>query len=219
MNFHIESFGPIKKADVQLGNLTIICGKNNTGKTYLTYTLYALLNIIENEMNIVLSHNDFETLTSKAHLEINLEDYVQQYIQAVLNCKTRLQSRMPSIFAKHPDKCKDIIIDINLSPEEVMQQIHSGNKNNTIIMQVSSNCKLTMNRSYNSPIITITMQNTGGELPYLEALKYSVQRLLVFAFDFGIDFLLLPKPFVITCERTGIAIFSNDIAMGAMDIR
>lgn len=41
--FHFKNIGPIKKAELELGDLTIISGRNNTGKTYLSYTLYGFL--------------------------------------------------------------------------------------------------------------------------------------------------------------------------------
>ena len=43
VNFRFENIGPVKHADLQLGDLTIIAGRNNTGKTYLVYTLYGFL--------------------------------------------------------------------------------------------------------------------------------------------------------------------------------
>lgn len=43
MTFHFRNIGPIKEADIELGKLTIIAGRNNTGKTYLAYTMYGLL--------------------------------------------------------------------------------------------------------------------------------------------------------------------------------
>lgn len=43
MKFHFENIGPIRKAELELGDLTIIAGRNNTGKTYLVYTLYGFL--------------------------------------------------------------------------------------------------------------------------------------------------------------------------------
>ena len=43
VKFRFENIGPVKQADLQLGNLTIIAGRNNTGKTYLVYTLYGFL--------------------------------------------------------------------------------------------------------------------------------------------------------------------------------
>ena len=37
MQFQIRNLGLIGKADVDLADLTVICGKNNTGKTYVAY--------------------------------------------------------------------------------------------------------------------------------------------------------------------------------------
>ena len=43
MKFYFRNIGPIRKAELELGDLTIIAGRNNTGKTYLVYTLYGFL--------------------------------------------------------------------------------------------------------------------------------------------------------------------------------
>lgn len=43
VTFTFRNIGPIKKAEMELGDLTIIAGRNNTGKTYLVYTLYGFL--------------------------------------------------------------------------------------------------------------------------------------------------------------------------------
>ena len=41
--FKFQNLGPIASAEMELGDLTIIAGRNNTGKTYLAYTLYGFL--------------------------------------------------------------------------------------------------------------------------------------------------------------------------------
>lgn len=41
--FRFSDIGPIKDAELELGNLTVIAGRNNTGKTYIVYTLYGFL--------------------------------------------------------------------------------------------------------------------------------------------------------------------------------
>lgn len=43
IGFRFKNIGPVKNAELELGNLTIIAGRNNTGKTYLVYTLYGFL--------------------------------------------------------------------------------------------------------------------------------------------------------------------------------
>ncbi len=43
MKFQFRNIGPIREAELELGDLTIIAGRNNTGKTYLAYSLYGFL--------------------------------------------------------------------------------------------------------------------------------------------------------------------------------
>ena len=43
VTFRIQNIGPVKDAKLELGDLTIIAGRNNTGKTYIVYTLYGFL--------------------------------------------------------------------------------------------------------------------------------------------------------------------------------
>lgn len=43
MTFRFENIGPVDTAEITLGDLTIIAGRNNTGKTYLAYALYGFL--------------------------------------------------------------------------------------------------------------------------------------------------------------------------------
>lgn len=43
VEFQFNDIGPLTSANLQLGDLTVIAGHNNTGKTYIAYSLYALL--------------------------------------------------------------------------------------------------------------------------------------------------------------------------------
>ncbi len=45
MRFRFERIGPVGAAELTLGDLTVIAGRNNTGKTYLTYSLYGFLRL------------------------------------------------------------------------------------------------------------------------------------------------------------------------------
>ena len=45
MKIKIKQLGPIKQAEFTLGDFTIICGANNTGKTYATYALFGFLKL------------------------------------------------------------------------------------------------------------------------------------------------------------------------------
>ena len=43
VTFRFSNIGPVKEAALKLGELTVIAGRNNTGKTYIAYSLYGFL--------------------------------------------------------------------------------------------------------------------------------------------------------------------------------
>jgi len=43
MKFRFKKIGPVKEAQLELGDFTLIAGRNNTGKSYLVYALYGFL--------------------------------------------------------------------------------------------------------------------------------------------------------------------------------
>lgn len=49
--FTFRNLGPVKKGSLELGDLTIIAGPNNAGKTYVAYSLYGLLSSFQDTFN------------------------------------------------------------------------------------------------------------------------------------------------------------------------
>lgn len=52
MKIRIKNIGMLDEAEYEVGNLTLICGENNTGKTYATYSLYGYLDYMRSIQNI-----------------------------------------------------------------------------------------------------------------------------------------------------------------------
>lgn len=83
MIFEFQNLGSIKKASLEMGNLTVVCGKNNTGKTYLTYAVWGFMSKWKNylhEMENKFTKIDFNELekdffeNNKASVDLNLFD-------------------------------------------------------------------------------------------------------------------------------------------------
>ncbi|MDR2706797.1 MAG: ATP-binding protein [Planctomycetaceae bacterium] len=68
---NIQKLGVIREADFEVGDLTIICGDNNTGKTYINYALYGFL---EYWSNLIAGFHPSKT-----------QDYLQEYFQKILS--------------------------------------------------------------------------------------------------------------------------------------
>ena len=52
MIIHIRNFGKIESADIDLGNLTIFVGENNSGKTYIMQLIYGLINFFSTKESL-----------------------------------------------------------------------------------------------------------------------------------------------------------------------
>ena len=76
MKIKLKNIGPISYSEFELGKLTVVSGKNNTGKTYVTYLLYCLLDFWTNEFVIQVSDDVKTSITSKGIAKIELQQYV-----------------------------------------------------------------------------------------------------------------------------------------------
>ena len=81
MKFKIKGVGPIKNASVEMGNLTIVCGKNNTGKTFLTRTIYEFYQTFRGNLSFAVK-TDQTTLP----VDIDLSQYAANAAKAVKDC-------------------------------------------------------------------------------------------------------------------------------------
>ncbi|RKZ52570.1 MAG: hypothetical protein DRR16_24215 [Candidatus Parabeggiatoa sp. nov. 3] len=97
MYFELKNIGAIKNAKIELGQLTVVCGKNNTGKTYITYSIYGFL------------YEKFELLT-KAWADIHkLENISDEEKLKRFNkqLSTLYSQQLCHIFNVNPDEFAD----------------------------------------------------------------------------------------------------------------
>ncbi len=83
MNYHIEieNLGAIEKAEFEISPMTILAGKNGTGKSFVTKFLYSVLNSI----NINTVKNSLEKISFKNHkILLILSEHNQGQIQKTL---------------------------------------------------------------------------------------------------------------------------------------
>lgn len=105
MKVIIENIGVFKYAEYDLSNLTIICGKNNTGKTYATYCLYGFLDYFRNGYYINISPKKIAELMENGTLSIPIDvtqkiidTYMQEACRKFLNfCQEYLQLKINTL--------------------------------------------------------------------------------------------------------------------------
>ncbi|MFN7256602.1 MAG: AAA family ATPase, partial [Microcystis sp.] len=80
MKVKIKNLGILKQAEFSLGDLTIICGRNNTGKTYATYALFGFLYTWRRLLTWPTFglKEKINQLLSDGVISLDLQEYVQQ---------------------------------------------------------------------------------------------------------------------------------------------
>lgn len=74
MKFEFGNLGLLGRAEINLSDLTIICGENNTGKTYATYAVYGFLRSWKSLLRNVLFLEISSMESSNQKYQINLEE-------------------------------------------------------------------------------------------------------------------------------------------------
>ena len=209
INISINNIGAVKHAELSLGDLTIICGGNNTGKTYVTYTLYGFLEQLENLIEIELENHYINELISKGGVLIELNPYIENINNTLKKACEKYSKNLAKIFASSPELFKhsafslsvddsyaDILNRINVS--EFERHIKTPNKDDIF----------TVSKKTNDTAIKVTFivnkESSKISKDTIETIISSSIKDIVFK-------KLLPKPFIATAERTGAAMFRDDL--------
>lgn len=114
MKIQIKELGAIKEATIDLEKkLTIFCGPNGTGKTYMAYVLYALTNLNNKNIGIRLEEEIVKTLVegNSAKIIINYDLIWNFRVKEVENIKENLWN----LFAIPETKSKDFFAKTEIS--------------------------------------------------------------------------------------------------------
>ncbi|MCK6544218.1 hypothetical protein L6Q79_16240, partial [bacterium] len=75
MKFIVKKLGNIESGEVELGKLTIICGQNNTGKTYLSYAICGFINYALREAEFNIDKSTFEKLFETGFISLDISKF------------------------------------------------------------------------------------------------------------------------------------------------
>lgn len=203
MKIEVSNLGALKWAEFTLGDLTIICGGNNTGKTYATYALYGFLDLWKRMLPVVISDEKISQLLTDGVTSIDLTQYMEQAGVILERGGEQYSQQLSAVFATSADKFKDagfkVIVDVS-RPETVKfeRRISSASNDQFYIRKEADSMELV--------ISLLTTDRSGIQLPR-EAIKQFIGDAIKDIL-FGEYF---PKPFIASAERTGAAIFRKEL--------
>ncbi|NCS40282.1 MAG: ATP-binding protein [Microcystis aeruginosa BS13-10] len=205
MKVKIKNLGILKQAEFSLGDLTIICGGNNTGKTYATYALFGFLYTWRRLLTWPTFglKEKINQLLSDGVISLDLQEYVQQ-CESILTagCQRYIQ-QIPEVFAANEERFKNVDFQIELNFDNIQFQNKYERKISTATLEIIS-----INKPEDEPYLSITLltETEKINLPvhFLEDIIYDSIQDIIFSQFF-------PRPFIASAERTGAAIFRKEL--------
>ena len=207
MRFQFQHLGLLDEAEVALADLTLICGENNTGKTYATYAIYGFMRSWRQLLGHVLRPDIEAVLQQQSQFQIDLQQMfagkVNDYLQRM---GAAYVQRLPRVFAtqNHVFEGAQWLpvsdLDDDLLTRSYQQRIQAG-----------PNGKV---------LATITKEPGHAVLEILVTDAQVVQGAFGGLTDFVIDAIAevvfaphLPRVHIASAERTGAAIFRKELDM------
>ncbi|MBI9032490.1 AAA family ATPase [bacterium] len=205
MKIELKNIGIFKRAEYELGDITIICGENNTGKTYATYSLYGFFDFWNNVYSIPVEDLVIDSLIEKGTCEIPLETNIDKLNKILKEACKEYSQMLPRVLASQEKYFSDSYFEIKVTESDLnflenYDRTWKSGKSDFIHITMTSNSKK----------LSISLM-----IPSVEIINLSLRMNLKNAIASAIKEILFSKIitniFISSAERTGAAFFKNDL--------
>jgi len=206
MVFKLENIGIVRYAEVEMGKLNIICGMNNSGKTYITYAIYGFLYFWKNMFKLPIELKEFEKLKESGVYNLPLLQYIDKAPQIIKQACIEYTEMLSSVFSSHERKFVDASLMLDVSPGEILladSEYEGG------IRSPDTKTGLKFRKEENSDVLIITLFSKDDD--YNEIPDFIVGQTISDAIKKIVFSSVFPSTFIISAERTGAAIFRKEL--------
>ena len=200
MKIRLKNIGILKQAKFSLGDLTLICGENNTGKTYAACALYGFLNSWRKFIRFPISNAQIRRALTEP-VKIDLAQATDDMLTEA--CK-KYTEQLDKIFAASEGTFQNS--EFHLVPDEIDLR---DKKFNSILTNLQN------------PAFIFAKDKRSEEVILTSRIREEQEREIdTDSVKSAIDFIILddifsdslPKPFIFSAERTGVAVFRKEFS-------
>ena len=201
LKVRLRNLGILKHAEFSLGDLTIICGKNNTGKTYATYALYGFLDSWHRFINFPVSDEQIQSLLVDGTIKLELGQYFKTATRVLAETCKKYTNQLDSIFAATEGRFRNSEFQIQTEAIDPLNTEFTGT------IGTGQEPLLTYSKNQDSQEIIFTLA-VEKEREIDSVFAERAIRLTISKVIFPDSF---PNTFISSAERTGVAIFRREL--------
>ena len=202
LTIKLKNLGILKQAEFSLGDLTLICGENNTGKTYAACALYRFLKSWSNFGRISIGEDQILSLLTHGTLKIELTQYVKQANQTLINAYKTYPKQLDQVFAAPEGTFHDSEFHVDVGENNVRNKEINGK------IRTTQEGNFSYSKHEDSEILTVTIEIEKERRDIDPFFARMVVELIILRAFFSHS---LPRPFICSVERTGTAIFRKEL--------
>ena len=203
LKIELKNLGILKHAEFSLGDLTLICGKNNTGKTYAAYALYGFLLSWRGLLDFGVSEDQAQRLLTDGGIKIGLVGYVERAAQMFAEACERYIDQLDTIFVPADDRFRNSEFHIEIGA------INIRDKEFTHEMEIGPDRFLSYSKEKGSEELRVSLVVKKDQEREID--PFFAAGALNSTIGDAIFSNYLPIPFIASAERTGAAIFQWEI--------
>ncbi|MBJ9686775.1 AAA family ATPase [Burkholderia vietnamiensis] len=207
MHFHFENLGLLDQVELELADLTLICGENNTGKTYATYAVYGFLRSWRQILHFLLDDEIDELLKDASQYRIDLEQMFHGKVDGYLKRMGKAYvGGLPRAFATDSNVFEHTVCVPRTCRAT---DFHSQAYQRTVQAGPSGKVLATLKKEAGSAMLDVLVADP-------EVLQRPFGGLTNFIADAIADIVFaqhLPRVHIASAERTGAAIFRKELDM------
>lgn len=222
MKVSLKNVGMLDEANFEVGDLTIICGENNTGKTYATYSLYGYLDYIKRGsfLNLTLKDSEYSKLLEEVVIEDCKFEIVMQSFENILTkishaAFDEYKEQLPEILAgKDVDFTKtefaDDIVKRAMAIFNKTEKIAKDfflNSGKFELLEINKE-KIIFDFSKSKKTFTDDMKRN---IDFKKDMFIKAIILYIYTFSY-------PNTFIISAERTGASMFQKELDVNKSEI-
>ena len=207
MKYKFENLGLLDQVDLEIADLTLICGENNTGKTYVTYAVYGFLRSWREILRFVLEDEIDQLLKDSNQYRIDLAQMFAGKVDSYLERMGKAYvSGLPRAFATDNDVFdKTVCVPSTCHETDFLSPLYQR----TVQAGTSGKVLATLQKEVGSAMLDVLVADP-------DVLQRPFGGLTDFISDAIADVVFaqhLPRVHIASAERTGAAIFRKELDM------
>lgn len=203
MKIHISNVGPIIDTEIELNKLTVVCGHNNTGKTYLSYVIYGLYSAWLSNMSFYLPDEFMNSLLNTGEGSVRLSEDAFDIDEILDNISSLYSKSLNKIFSTEKELFENSNIKIKID------DFLFHDFNITYALPFREQTSLELVYVVETRVLTVKILKSKN----IDLSNSFLQYYIIRAFFNELLKKYNYRPYIMTAERAGISLFYKELDM------